>query len=141
MADGINLDRFLKVEQSDYEIALSEVKGGRKHSHWMWYIFPQIQGLGFSEISRYYAIKDEAEAVAFLQHPILGNRLITICNALLDLPENNANKIFGNPDDMKLKSCVTLFSILPKTDPVFRSILDKFFNGEKDIATLKNLNK
>ncbi|MGI8635585.1 MAG: DUF1810 domain-containing protein [Segetibacter sp.] len=130
-----NLTRFIKAQESDYEIALSEIKSGRKQSHWMWYIFPQIQGLGFSETSKYYAIKDISEAEEFLKHPVLGKRLIEICNELLKLPSNDANRIFGSPDDLKLKSSMTLFGSL-ETNPVFQQVLDKFFNGTKDNKTL-----
>jgi uncharacterized protein (DUF1810 family) len=139
MTDSSNLERFLDVQADDYETALSEIKNGRKRSHWMWYIFPQIQGLGYSETSRFYAIKNKKEADDFLQHPILGNRLISICNELLKLKSNNANDIFGNPDDLKLKSSMTLFASLENTNPVFQSVLKKFFNGAKDDKTLKIL--
>ncbi len=132
-----DLKRFVDAQQADYRIALSEVKNGRKQSHWMWYIFPQIQGLGFSETSKFYAIKDIIEAEEFLKHPVLGSRLINICNELLALKSNDANKIFGSPDDVKLKSSMTLFSALPDTNPVFQMVLDKFFNGTKDNKTLQ----
>ncbi|PSR55537.1 DUF1810 domain-containing protein [Adhaeribacter arboris] len=132
-----NLKRFMDAQEADYSMALAEVKNGRKRSHWMWYIFPQIQGLGFSEISKFYAIQDINEAEAFLKHPILGSRLVLICQELLQLKENNANKIFGSPDDLKLKSSMTLFSLVPDTDPVFQQVLDKFFNGTKDSKTLQ----
>lgn len=132
-----NLKRFIDAQQADYQTALSEVKHGRKQSHWMWYIFPQIQGLGFSETSKFYAIKDIIEAEEFLKHPVLGSRLINICNELLALKSNDANKIFGSPDDVKLKSSMTLFSSLPDTNPVFQMVLDKFFNGTKDNKTLQ----
>ena len=135
----INLERFIEAQEKDYAIALAEIKNGRKRSHWMWYIFPQVQGLGFSTTSIYYAIKDIREAEAFLKHPVLGERLIQICNALLELPVNDANKIFGNPDDMKLKSSMTLFAAVPGTDPVFNSVLNKFFNGSKDNKTIEIL--
>ena len=135
----INLERFITAQEKDYAIALAEIKNGRKRSHWMWYIFPQVQGLGFSTTSVYYAIKDIREAEAFLKHPVLGERLIQICNALIELPANDANKIFGNPDDMKLKSSMTLFSEIPGTDPVFNSVLNKFFNGSKDNKTIEIL--
>ena len=132
-----DLERFKDAQETDYKVALSEIKNGRKQSHWMWYIFPQIQGLGFSETSRYYAIKDMQEAAAFLQDPLLGSRLIQICDALLGLAGNDANKIFGSPDDLKLKSCMTLFSVLQNTNPAFQLVLDKFFNGSKDVKTLQ----
>lgn len=136
-----NLQRFIDAQETDYQTALSEVKNGRKQSHWMWYIFPQIQGLGFSETSRSYAIKDLNEAETFSKHPVLGSRLITICNELLTLSGNNATRIFGTPDDMKLKSSMTLFSALHNADPVFQMVLDKFFNGAKDNKTLQVIEK
>ncbi|HKB43225.1 MAG TPA: DUF1810 domain-containing protein [Chitinophagaceae bacterium] len=132
-----DLKRFLDAQQPDYEIALAEVRKGRKKSHWMWYIFPQIQGLGFSATSKYYAIKNIQEAEKFLKHPVLGSRLIGICNELLQLKQNNANAIFGSPDDLKLKSSMTLFAAIPGIDPVFQSVLEKFFNGTKDAKTLQ----
>jgi uncharacterized protein (DUF1810 family) len=131
-----NLKRFTDAQETDYQTALSEVKDGRKKSHWIWYIFPQIQGLGFSEISKFYAIKDTDEAAEFLGHPVLGERLVHISRELLELHGNDANKIFGSPDDLKLKSSMTLFASLPDTDPVFQLVLDKFFNGAKDSKTL-----
>src|ERR1700712_3602879 len=93
------LQRFIDAQEMNYENALSEIRNGKKRSHWMWYIFPQIQGLGYSETSRYYAIKDLNEAEAFLQHPVLGSRLVDICIALHQSDSNSANKIFGSPDD------------------------------------------
>ena len=140
MAKQNNLKRFLDAQEADYSIALSEIKTGKKRSHWMWYIFPQIQGLGFSETSRFYGIKDINEAQEFLEHPVLGARLVEISSQLLDLKGNNANKIFGSPDDLKLKSSMTLFASVPKTDPVFQLVLDKFFGGNKDSQTLSIIN-
>ena len=137
MAKENNLKRFIDAQEADYSVALSEIKKGRKQSHWMWYIFPQIQGLGFTETSRFYAIKDIYEAKEFLMHPILGGRLIEICNKLLELESNDAHKIFGSPDDLKLKSSMTLFSSLQNSNPVFQSVLNKFFDGIKDHKTLK----
>ncbi len=131
-----NLQRFLAAQETSYPTALAEIKNGRKQSHWMWYIFPQIQGLGFSETSKFYAIKHMDEAEAFLQHPVLGSRLVDICKALLKLESNNANQIFGSPDDMKLKSSMTLFSSVLNADPVFQLVLDTFFYGVKDEKTL-----
>jgi len=136
-----SLKRFLDAQEADYQTALSEVKKGRKRSHWIWYIFPQIQGLGFSETSKFYAIKDIQEAEEYLKHPVLGSRLVLICNELLGLESNDANKIFGSPDDLKLKSSMTLFSVLPNTNPVFRLVLEKFFNGTKDNRTLQIIDK
>jgi len=136
MSSEYNLERFIDAKEASYEIALSEIKSGRKKSHWMWYIFPQVQGLGFSETSKFYAIKDIGEAKAFLEHPVLGERLVRICNALLHLESDNAHNIFGSPDDLKLRSSMTLFSSL-NINPVFQKLLEKFFNGIKDDKTLQ----
>ncbi|WP_210464265.1 DUF1810 domain-containing protein [Rufibacter roseolus] len=135
------LQRFLSAQEEDYEVALSEIRKGRKQSHWMWYIFPQIRGLGFSETSNFYGIKDLKEAEAYLKHPVLGSRLVQICEALLKLEENNAHRIFGSPDDLKLKSSMTLFAALPDTNPVFREVLQKFFHGKQDEKTLQLLHR
>jgi uncharacterized protein (DUF1810 family) len=141
MATENSLNRFVDAQKTDYQQALSEIKNGRKRSHWMWYIFPQIQGLGFSETSRYYGIKDAAEAAAFLAHPVLGSRLVDICEELLKLSSSNATSVFGSPDDVKLKSSMTLFAALPNANPVFQQVLDKFFNGAKDAKTLQIIGK
>jgi len=136
-----SLKRFLEAQETDYQLALAEIKNGRKRSHWIWYIFPQIQGLGFSETSKFYAIKDIREAEEYLKHPVLGSRLVLICNELLGLESNDANKVFGSPDDLKLKSSMTLFSALHNTNPVFQLVLKKFFNGTKDNKTLQVIDK
>jgi uncharacterized protein (DUF1810 family) len=141
MTKQYNLERFVEAQQSQYETALAEIRRGRKQSHWMWYIFPQIQGLGFSEMSRYYAIEDLREAEAYLQHPVLGSRLTAICHELLRLPSGDAGKVFGTPDDMKLKSSMTLFSSVRQADPVFRRVLEKFFQGAKDGKTLQIIDR
>jgi uncharacterized protein (DUF1810 family) len=132
-----SLKRFTDAQENSYAMAFSEIQQGRKQSHWMWFIFPQIAGLGFSETSRHYAIKDLQEAAGFLNHPVLGSRLINISRELLKLKTNDAHRVFGSPDDLKLKSAMTLFSMLPEADPVFQTVLEKFFNGEKDIKTLR----
>lgn len=139
MITSNTLSRFLTPQKSDYSTAFSEIKNGKKRSHWMWYIFPQIQGLGFSETSKFYAIKNIHEAEDFLNDPVLGKRLIEICEELLKQNTNNANQIFGSPDDVKLRSSMTLFSSLNNVDPVFQKVLDKFFDGEKDEKTLEIL--
>ncbi|WDF54095.1 DUF1810 domain-containing protein [Mucilaginibacter sp. KACC 22063] len=133
------LKRFLDAQKRDYDTALSEIKNGRKRSHWMWYIFPQLKGLGFSEASRYYGIKDLNEAEEYLRDTVLSERLIKICKALLQLPGNDAHQVFGTPDDMKLQSSMTLFSQVPGADPVFASVLDKYFGGDADEKTLRLL--
>lgn len=132
-----NLNRFLDAQEKDYAIALAEIRAGRKRSHWMWYIFPQIAGLGMSETSKFYAIKTKAEAESFLAHPVLGKRLVEISNALLNVEGKTANQIFGNPDDVKLKSSMTLFGTLENTNLVFQKVLDKYFDGAKDRRTLE----
>ncbi|MCA8830425.1 DUF1810 domain-containing protein [Hymenobacter pini] len=134
-----NLQRFLDAQQRDYATALGEIKGGRKRSHWMWYIFPQVQGLGYSETARFYAIQSQQEAQAYLQHPVLGPRLQEISAALLTLESNDATRIMGSPDDVKLKSSMTLFAALENTNPVFQRVLDKFFDSEQDTKTLQIL--
>jgi uncharacterized protein (DUF1810 family) len=140
MSKETNLERFIDAQERSYQIALSEIKNGKKQSHWMWYIFPQVQGLGFSDTSKFYAIKNIDEAKEFLLHPVLGNRLVNLCNELLKLELDNANSIFGSPDDLKLKSSMTLFASL-NVNPVFQMVLDKFFNGTGDTKTLELIGK
>ena len=135
-----DLERFLKAQDKDYEQALKEIKKGRKTSHWIWYIFPQIAGLGFSSTSKYYSIKDKNEAIEYLKNNTLKNRLIEICEALLSLESDDATYVMGYPDDLKLKSSMTLFSDVSDID-VFKKVLDKFYNGEKDEMTISLLNK
>ena len=131
------LNRFLIAQENSFEDALSEIKSGRKRSHWMWYIFPQYKGLGFSETSKYYSINSLDEAKRYLNHPILGERLKLITNELLILNENNANKVFGSPDDLKLKSSMTLFAAVETSDEnIFNAVLDKFYNGQTDRKTI-----
>jgi len=139
-----DLTRFVDAQASDYAQALTEIKNGRKRSHWMWYIFPQLNGLGFSEMARVYGIRDIQEATAYLAHPVLGPRLIAISQALLDLKTQSANQVMGSPDDLKLRSSMTLFSRVDGADPgqggqVFQAVLDKFFDGEPDPKTVSML--
>lgn len=137
-----NLNRFIVAQEKDFEKAFNEIKSGQKKSHWMWYIFPQFHGLGFSETSKFYAIQNTDEANEYLDHPILGSRLREISNELLSLNENDANKIFGSPDDSKLKSCMTLFSAIDKTENnIFLRVIEKYFNGELDDTTIKLMNQ
>jgi len=131
-----NLNRFITAQEKDFLIALTEIEYGKKQSHWMWYIFPQIKGLGTTETSRHYAIENLEEASQYLKHDLLGPRLIQISKALLKLEESNATTILGSPDDLKLKSSMTLFAAVENADPVFEAVLEKFFNGEKDPKTL-----
>src|SRR5436309_9839639 len=109
-ADPYSLSRFLQAQENVYQQALSEIRSGRKQSHWMWYIFPQYDGLGSSATSRRYAIKSVAEAEAYLRHPVLGPRLVQCAEAVLGVEGRSASAIFGSPDDMKLRSCATLFA-------------------------------
>ncbi|SCY96292.1 DUF1810 domain-containing protein [Flavobacterium caeni] len=118
-----------------YLKALAEVRNGKKESHWMWFVFPQIKGLGFSETAKFYGIADLEEAEAYLAHPVLGKHLIEISEALLKIEDKTATEIFGTPDDMKLRSCMTLFSKVPETDKIFEKILDKYFGGSQDDYT------
>lgn len=133
------ISRFIKAHQSDYRRALSEIKNGKKVSHWMWYIFPQIKGLGRSSISEYYGIQDLNEAKAYLADPILGKHLIEICEALLSLDTNDAAEVMGRPDDRKLKSSMTLFDAATESLDVFQMVLDKYYQGKKDYRTLRML--
>jgi uncharacterized protein (DUF1810 family) len=138
---NMGLERFKAAQARDYETALTEIKHGRKRSHWMWYIFPQIEGLGMTEMSRHYAIRDIGEATAYLMDQDLGVKLINLCKALLALETNDAHQVFGTPDDLKLKSSMTLFDAVPATFPVFGQVLDKFYAGERDERTLAILDK
>lgn len=140
MTDTNELIRFLEAQNQVYLKALSEIKEGKKNTHWMWYVFPQINGLGSSETAKYYGIKDINEATAYLQHPILGKHLVEIAEAVLNLNEKTAIQIFGTPDDMKLRSCMTLFANVKNTNPIFQKVLIKYFNGIPDELTLQLIN-
>lgn len=137
MPNKKHLQRFLSAQDRDYYLALEELRGGRKRSHWMWYIFPQISGLGFSSMSSYYALKDLQEAEDFLQHPVLGKRLFEITKVLLSLAEGDATAIFSSPDDLKLRSSMTLFSQVSGSSAVFQQVLDKYYAGQPDPTTIK----
>jgi len=134
-----DLARFTEAQARNYHDALSEIRNGRKRTHWMWYIFPQIQGLGLSETARFYAIKNRREAEEYAAHPVLGPRLLEISAALLGLKSNDAHAILGSPDDMKLQSSMTLFAALPAAPAVFQQVLDKFYGGAQDEKTLRLL--
>lgn len=134
-----DLSRFLKAQEYSYDQALREIRAGRKRSHWMWYIFPQIQGLGFSSTAQYYAIQDLSEAKDYLAHPILGARLKEISEALLELDGLSAHQIFGYPDDLKLCSCMTLFRMADLDCDIFEKVLEKYYDGEPDNLTVRIL--
>lgn len=137
--DPYDLTRFVEAQERDYERALSEIRSGQKRSHWMWYIFPQFDGLGFSPTSRQYSIKSIAEAGAYLRHLILGPRLLEIAQATLGVEGRTAFEVFGSPDDMKLRSSATLFASVSSAGSVFQQLLDRYFGGEPDGATLRLL--
>ena len=137
--DPFDLSRFVQAQQQTYDQALSELQRGRKQSHWMWYVFPQLDGLGFSPITMRFSIKSEDEARAYLKHPTLGPRLLECAEAILSIEGKSAREILGSPDDLKLKSCATLFAHVSPPGSVFERILEKFYTGERDAATLRLL--
>lgn len=137
--DPFDLTRFVTAQAHDYARALAEVRAGRKASHWMWYVFPQFAGLGFSPTSQFYAIKSRAEAGAYLAHPVLGPRLVEVAEAALAVEGKSAAEIFGPPDDLKLRSSATLFAQVSPAGSVFHRLLDRYFGGEPDAQTLRLL--
>lgn len=134
-----NLERFLEAQERAYETALAEVRAGQKQSHWIWYIFPQVRGLGYSSTAKYYAIADLEEAKEYMAEPVLRARLLEVSKALLKLPSSNASAVMGYPDDLKLRSSMTLFSVAAPEEKVFQQVLDKFFDGKPDGKTLEIL--
>jgi uncharacterized protein (DUF1810 family) len=137
--DAFGLSRFISAQDSVYDRVLEELKSGRKRSHWMWYIFPQVDGLGYSATSKHYAIKSMEEARAYLNHPVLGSRLLECADAVLAIEGRSASDILGYPDDLKLQSSMTLFASVAGPDSVFVRVLDKYFQGERDARTLQLL--
>ncbi len=137
----MSLNRFLSAQERNYDNALSEIRSGCKKTHWMWYVFPQVKGLGKSSISEFYAIKDLQEARDYINHPVLGSRLLEISKALLKLETNDPLSVFGDPDHLKLRSCMTLFSVVAPNFSVFHLVLEKFFNALPDPDTLRILKK
>lgn len=135
-----DLSRFLDAQNKLYLTALAEIKKGKKETHWMWFIFPQIKGLGTSDTSNLYAIADLKEASEFLEHPILGKHLIEISEILLTFKRKSADGILGDLDARKLRSSMTLFSMAENTNPIFQEILDAFFSGESDPLTISIIN-
>ena len=136
MTDPYNVQRFLDAQERDYQRALAEIKAGQKRSHWMWYIFPQYDGLGFSPTSIHFSIKSPEEARAYLGHSILGPRLHECVEALLSLNGRSAHQIFGSPDDLKLKSSMTLFACISPEGSVFEQVIDKYYDGQPDQKTI-----
>ena len=133
------LDKFVTAQARDYDTALQEIRSGRKRSHWMWYIFPQLQGLGFSSTAQYYGIRDLEQAKDYMAHPVLGPRLVEISEALLTLGTSNPTAVMGYPDDLKLCSCMTLFEVAVPGEKVFGQVIDKFYAGHRDRLTLEIL--
>ena len=134
-----NLERFQRAQAFDYDTALREIRDGRKESHWMWYVFPQMKGLGHSSMADYYGISGKEEARAYLADPVLGPHLMEISEALMELEDKNAAAIFGFPDVLKLRSSMTLFAAVSEENSVFQRVLDAYYHGEKDERTLELL--
>ncbi len=137
--DPYDLKRFVQAQDGSYGTALAEIRGGRKRSHWMWTVFPQVAGLGLSETSQHYAIRSVAEAQAYLAHPALGSRLMDCVEVLLKVEGRTARDIFGSPDDLKLRSCATLFAQVSPPESVFEQVLDHYFDGKRDPRTVESL--
>ena len=134
-----DVSRFIEAHKRAYPTALAEIRRGRKMSHWMWYIFPQIQGLGVTRTSEFYAIRDLDEAKAYLADPVLGPRLKEISTALLELDGLSASEIFGYPDNLKLRSCMTLFRLADLDCDIFEKVLEKYYDGRADDKTVRIL--
>jgi uncharacterized protein (DUF1810 family) len=139
--DPFDLSRFLKAQERVYDRVLAELKSGQKRTHWMWYIFPQIDGLGYSSTTQHYAIKSLKEAQQYLDHPVLGKRLLECAQTVLTIQGRSVSEIFGYPDYLKLKSCMTLFVMAADSGTVFDRVLNKFFHGERDTKTIHILEK
>ncbi|HMJ18673.1 MAG TPA: DUF1810 domain-containing protein [Gemmatimonadaceae bacterium] len=137
-SDPYDLERFVRAQATDYDQALLELRDGHKRSHWMWYIFPQIEGLGLSPMSRQYSIKSVAEARAYLDHPVLGPRLRECATVVYGISGRTAFGIFGAPDDMKLRSSATLFASV-SGGGIFEQLIQKYFEGQHDEKTLQTL--
>ena len=135
----MNLDRFVEAQAPVYDRALAELKAGRKQSHWMWFVFPQIAGLGRSPMAQHYAIQNLAEARAYLADPLLGPRLRECTQAVLDVESRTAHEIFGSPDDLKFRSSMTLFAQAAPDENLFHAALEKYFGGEGDALTVEKL--
>ena len=139
MSDAFDLERFIDAQARNYNDALAELRAGRKTSHWMWYVLPQVAGLGSSAMAQAYAIGSLAEARAYLDHPVLGRRLRDCVAAVLVVQGRTAHQVFGAPDDLKFRSSLTLFAKAAPEEPMFREALERYFGGEPDPATLRIL--
>ena len=139
--DQYNLNRFIEAQMTTYEGAMLELTRGRKESHWVWYIFPQIEGLGRSDTAKLYSIKSLEEGRAYLEHPLLGPRLIEACEMLLSLKDASMDEVMGFPDDLKLLSSMTLFETLSDSNSIFTKIIELYFDDVRDDASLKILQR
>ncbi len=139
MEDTFNLNRFIFAQTTDYERALNEIKRGRKISHWMWYIFPQYKGLGYREKSLKFAITSVEEAISYYKHPILGDRLLEITTAFLNVENKTALEILGRTDNLKMKSCMTLFNLIQTESDIFSKVLHKYYSNAECIKTISQL--
>ena len=137
MNDKFSLSRFIEAQENVYDDVLGELKKGTKTGHWMWFIFPQISGLGYSELSRLYSISCINEAKAYVEHPTLGSRLLECVNLVMEVEEKSAEQIFGYPDNLKFRSCMTLFSHVCGASSIYKCALDRVFDGKPDPKTLK----
>lgn len=137
--DPFNLERFVEAQDRVYGQVTAELRSGRKQTHWIWFIFPQVAGLGHSPTSQFYAIQSKAEACAYLAHPVLGARLRECTAIVLNGDMRSAEAIFGQPDTMKFRSSMTLFAAISEGDSIFARALERFFNGQRDEVTLAYL--
>ena len=137
--DQYNLNRFIEAQMTTYEGAMLELTLGRKESHWVWYIFPQIKGLGRSDTAKLYSIKSLEEGRAYLEHSVLGPRLIKACEIILSLKDTSMDEVMGFPDDLKLLSSVTLFEAISEPNSIFTKIIEIYFDGERDKTSLEIL--
>jgi uncharacterized protein (DUF1810 family) len=135
----VNLERFVEAQEGVYPRALAELKAGKKQSHWMWFVFPQVAGLGHSAMAQMYAIASLDEARAYLAHPVLGARLRECCQAVMAVEGKSAHAIFGSPDDLKFRSCLTLFTRAAPIETLFTDLLEKYYDGEADELTVQQL--
>jgi uncharacterized protein (DUF1810 family) len=136
MDDPYHLDRFVTAQEPVIATVVDELRAGHKRSHWMWFVFPQLRGLGTSSMAQLFGIGSLAEAQAYLAHPVLGARLRECCTLILQVPQRSAREILGSPDDLKFRSCLTLFWLAEPQEPLFRACLDRFYRGEPDPRTL-----
>ena len=140
MSKQYDLERFVKIQERDYEMALREIKNGRKQNHWIWYIFPQVKGLGMSYEANYYGIEDVEEAKLYLEHEVLGKRLLEITRVLYELEDTDPRRVMGSGiDALKLKSSMTLFDYVSGDEKIFSKVLNKYYGGQKDYKTIKIL--